>query len=412
MSNFRRVEPSATLLINQQSQQLETNGQQVYKFGFGQSPFLPPGYLIEQLQVQAHRKEYTAVQGLPALRSAIANFHEQVNGLKVSPNQVLVAPGSKILLYTILAAFQEADVFIPSPAWVSYAPQARLVGHQVIAVETSFEQRWRVTPEALIRAQAKHKNKQGILIINYPANPDGLSYTSQELTAIAAVARQFNWLVISDEIYGLLSFRTHHSFAQYYPERTITTTGLSKWCGAGGWRLGAALLYEQIEAELENALIGIASETYSCASTPVQLAAIAAYENPTRSMAYVAKQIECLQTIGDYCYQELAKTKIRLHPPEGGFYLFPDFTSYVEALRIKGITTSEALCSEILTATGVALLPATAFGFEAGYLAARLAYVDFDDPLRKANFDMARDCPKIVEGIGRLVDWLKAVSNS
>lgn len=220
MSLYRKIEESQTLLINNQSKNLEGLQKKVFKFEFGQSPFLPTIQVMEALKANVHRKEYSSVQGDPELRQVISDFHFKVNGLKVAADNVMIAPGSKILIYTILLSFKEADVFIPAPAWVSYAPQAKLAGHNIIPVGTSFAKRWRVTPESMENASAKKKHEVSIMILNYPGNPDGLTYTKTELEQIAKKARGLNILVIADEIYGLLTHnQEHHSFASFYPEK-------------------------------------------------------------------------------------------------------------------------------------------------------------------------------------------------
>lgn len=406
MSIFRKIKESQTLLINHQSKNLEKQ-RKVFKFGFGQSPFFPPMIVQEALKSNAHHKEYSSVQGDPELRQLVAKFHNKVNGLKISDENVLIAPGSKILIYTILLAFKKADVFISSPSWVSYGPQAKLAGHNTIFINTSFDKRWRVTPEAIQLAHSKKKHEVSIMIINYPGNPDGLTYTKEELIQIANKARELNMLVISDEIYSMLTHQSSHfSFGNFYPEKTITTTGLSKWCGAGGWRLGVALLYEGIEEKFKKTLLGIASETYSCAPSPIQMAAKVAYKEVKLSLEYTQKQNIVLAIIGDYCFTQLTKVDIKLYAPEGGFYLFPDFSNYTVKLKKLGVFTSSELCTKIIEDTGVALLPGSAFGMNKNLLVARLSYVDFEDPLQNKVFNLEKDCPKIIEGIERLKKWL------
>jgi aspartate aminotransferase len=404
---YRQIEESQTLLINTQSKDLESQHKKIIKFGFGQSPFLPPEFVLEALKNSVHHKEYTSVQGDLDLRRNMSQFHEAHNGLKVTPDNILIAPGSKILIFNILMSFKEADVFIATPSWVSYAPQAKLAGHTIIKLKTCFEERWRISPSTIREAAKNKKTKVSIMIINYPGNPDGLSYTEDELIELAEVAKELNILVISDEIYGLLDHNHEHkSFVNYYPERTITTTGLSKWCGAGGWRFGAAFLYDNIEPEFKQALIGIGSETYSCAPTPVQMAAKLAYQNYDTSLQYVSMQTNILKQIGNYCSEQLNASGIRVHAPEGGFYLFPDFSNHEKKLYTKGVTTSNQLCQQLLKDTGVVLLPASAFGFDENYLAARLAYVDFPNPKQDAPFDIKVDCPNVIEGINKICDWI------
>ncbi|MDR9456940.1 MAG: pyridoxal phosphate-dependent aminotransferase [Salegentibacter sp.] len=407
---YRQVEVSQTLLINTQSKNLAVQNKKVIAFGFGQSPFMPPKSVLEALKNSAHHKEYSSVQGDLELREYMAQFHKAHNGLQVDPENILIAPGSKILIFNILLAFEKADVFIPAPSWVSYSPQAKLAGHNVIKVNTSFEERWRISSKSINEAAKNKQHEASVMILNYPGNPDGLSYTEDELKDIAQASKALNILVISDEIYGLLDHNhSHLSFSNYYPERTITTTGLSKWCGVGGWRFGAALLYNNIEPEFKQALIGIGSETYSCAPTPVQLAAKVAYKNYDEIVPYLKKQTHILNQIGNFCAEQLNSSGIRVHLPQGGFYLFPDFSLHKEKLNNYGVKTSNDLCQQLLKDTGVALLPASAFGFDQDYLAARLAYVDFPDPAEKVEFDLNTDCPNVIEGIYLICAWISNI---
>ncbi|MBT8320067.1 MAG: aminotransferase class I/II-fold pyridoxal phosphate-dependent enzyme, partial [Eudoraea sp.] len=167
-----------------------------------------------------------------------------------------------------------------------------------------------------------------------------------------------------------------------------------------------AMLYSNIEKEFRDALIGIGSETYSCAPTPVQIAARAAYRNYNGAMEYVSSQVNILKQIGDYCYENLNEVNIRTHAPEGAFYLFSDFSLYKQQLVNMGITTSVQLCNVILMDTGVALLPASAFGFQKEYMAVRLAYVDFDDCINKKNLNFEKDFPRVLEGIKLIKSWV------
>ena len=407
---YRSVQESQTLLINQQMKDLLKSDRAVIKFGFGQSPFLPPKSVMSALSNSSAHKEYTSVQGDFELRTLISKFHYEHNGLQVNPENILLAPGSKSLLFSILMAHKEADVLIPSPSWVSYAPQAALANHNLIRIHTSFEKKWRITPEALLDAIDLKKHEVSILILNYPGNPDGLSYTLEELNMLTDVFRSHNVLVISDEIYGLLDFELQHkSLGLIYPEKTITTTGLSKWCGAGGWRFGTALLHDNIDSDFKKALIGIGSETYSCAPTPVQMAAKQAYQSYQGVKPYLARQVEVLKDCGTYCSNALRKAKVRVHDPVGGFYIFPDFSEYADQFKSKGISSSTDMCARLLEETGVALLPASAFGFGSDFYAARLAYVDFEDPSISGNYEFDKDCRNIISGIELITNWLKAL---
>jgi len=418
-SPFRSATKSQTLLLNEQSRNLESQGKKVYKFGFGQSPFLPPAPVIEALQGAAHRKEYTPVQGLPELRESVSSFHNAVDGLKILPERVYIAPGSKSLLYTVMLAFRELDVLVPAPAWVSYSPQAELCGHRALKVPTEFDERWRVTPDALERVLRDGRpGTPSLLILNYPGNPEGLSYTHSELEAIASVLRKHGTWVIADEIYGLLHHQGQHvSLARHYPERSIITTGLSKWCGAGGWRLGVAMFPEESPPAMLEAVAGIASETYSCAPAPVQVAACTAYKQSPALDDYLFHQRRILSSLGDACHHLLIEGNLKVHKPEGGFYVLVDGSNQVKGLTARGISTDIEMCAALLSSTGVALLPGSAFGMEPAAMTARLAYVEFDGPQAlAASMLVGRDRPldekflisnaaRTLEGLRELARW-------
>jgi len=378
---YRHISPSSTLLLNEQSSAIEKEGRQVFRFGFGQSPFPISPVLNAALIEHAHRKEYTQVQGLQALRKKVAEYHSAFEKRSISEEQVFIAPGSKALLYTIMCAYTEAAVLIPAPAWVSYAPQAELIGHATFMMQTSFEQRYRVTPDILEKALAEAaQNYQSLLVVlNSPGNPDGLCYTSSELQALAVVLEKYQAKVISDEIYAPLQHDNQHvSIAKYYPKGTFVTSGLSKWAGAGGWRLGIAILPVDCDEQLKDAMLGIASETYSCASSPIQYAAITAYSENEMMQQYVQNQRTILSAIGMYIYKAVIDAGLNTHAPEGGFYLLLDFTTYRQSLSDIGLFTDTEICEKVLEDTGVALLPGVSFGLPPEALCARLAYVDFD----------------------------------
>lgn len=411
--NFLSVAKSGTLSLHEKSRALEAAGRVVYKFGFGESPFPPPNRLQDALRGATQRKDYTDVAGLPGLRERVAAFHQEADGYPIRPDQVLIAPGSKPLLHNIMRVFQRAEVFLPGPSWVSYAPQAHLAGHEVIGIPTSYEGRWRVTPDALERAILHGEpNRQKLMVLNYPGNPDGLTYSFDELAALTAVLREHSVWVISDEIYALLHHSGQHvSLAQFYPERTLVTTGLSKWCGAGGWRLGALILPPDAPKALYNALVGLGSETYSCAPAPIQVAALAAYELDAETHGFLAAQRRILRAIGSLVHRALVAAGVRAHTPDGGFYLLLDFSPFIESFLERGIESGSQFCERLLAETGVALLPGESFGLPASSYTARLAYVDFDGEAALRDADRIKStalvhAAKMLQGISALSEWL------
>ena len=422
--HYRKVHKSQTLLLNEQSRMLENEGKDIFKFGFGQSPFPPLPVAIENLKKYAGAKDYSAVQGIPHLRESIARFHQEAEGIDITDDRVLVAPGSKILIYTIMAVYERADVLIPAPAWVSYTPQALLLGHTPIPVKSLFAGKWRITADAIERAIKEKKSAQlpSILIFNYPGNPDGLTYEQNELKEIAEMCRRHRILVISDEIYGLLHHKgEHRSFAHSYPEATIVTGGLSKWCGAGGWRLGMAMLPKSLNGEFKSNMLGIASETYSCTALPIQMAACSAYQWNEDTQNYLFHQRRLLSFIGNWIARKLKEVGVQVHLPEGGFYLFLDFLPFAERLQKVGVNTSQLFCEKLLAETGVALLPGDAFGLPPDHISARLAYVEFNGKEALAASERVNTESslkedllqtvfiKTVRGVELLCGWLKSL---
>ena len=416
--NVRGMRPSATVAINEHSNALIAAGRTVYKLGLGQSPFPVPPTVVEALRQHAHRKEYMPVRGLAELRRAVAEFHRRRAGLQTSceAEDVLVAPGSKELMFIVQLAFY-GDLLLPSPSWVSYSPQAQIIGRQVNFLPTRAEDRWMLRPDTLDVHCRRDRGRPRILILNYPSNPTGQTFAADELAALAVVAREHRLIVISDEIYGELHHEgAHRSIAEYYPEGTILSSGLSKWCGAGGWRLGTFLFPPQLRW-LRDAMTAVASETYTTTSAPIQCAAVTAFACGPEIDAYLVGARQILRALGTWSSERLTAAGALCHRPEGGFYLFPDFHGQAARLRERGIHNGEALCEHLLADTGVAILPGSDFGRPCGDWTARLAYVDFEGELALAErarepgaaLDetwLRRMTPRVTTAIDRMCEWL------
>lgn len=416
--NVRGLQPSATLRINERCTEMARNGQKVFRLGFGQSPFPVPDTVVEELKKHAHEKDYLPVKGLRVLREAIAFFHNRHAGIHATGDDVLVGPGSKELMFLLQMVYY-GDLVIPRPSWVSYAPQARIASRHVYWLPTRPENRWLLTPDGLDRFCQKDPTRPRLLILNYPANPTGATYPAEELEKMAAVARRYNVVVLSDEIYGEVHHDGGHvSIASFYPEGTIISSGLSKWCGAGGWRLGTFTFPAGLRWLLD-AMAVAASETFTSTSTPIQYAAIRAFQGGDFIERYLRDSRLVLKTVGQAVSKILLEHHVAHTSPEGGFYLFPVFDFYREKLAARGIETSEELCNRLLDETGVALLPSSDFGFPEEFLGARLSYVDFDGEkalaiARETNGVEMEDtaalaekfAPKVMQGVRRMVEWL------
>ena len=382
--NVSSLKPSATLAINEKSVGLVREGRKIYRLGFGQSPFPAPKLVVDALRENAAEKDYLPVKGLPVLREAVADFHRRKHDVSSTREDILIGPGSKELMFQLQLAFQ-GELIIPTPSWVSYQPQAHLLGLKTNWLETRKENGWRLQSEELDKFCSEQPQNPRLLILNYPNNPTGLTFSESELEALARVARKHKLLVLSDEIYGELTHnRNHVSIAKFYAEGTIISSGLSKWCSVGGWRLGTFCFPRSLNWLLE-AMACIGSETYSAVSAPIQYAAVAAFRENAEIDNYLFQARRILRALGKKVAERLNEVGVDTIIPEGGFYLFPDFAPHAEHLRSLGITTSAELCDRLLTETGVALLPGEDFGRSKDELTCRLAYVDFDGAKCLAN---------------------------
>ncbi len=402
--NILRLTPSATLAINEKSKELAAKGKKIYKFGFGQSPFPVPEKIVSALKENAEKKEYLPMQGISELREAIAKHLNSLTKNNFSKDDILITPGSKEAMYIMHVAFK-GEVILPSSSWVSYGPQASIANNKVHWINTSRENNWFPRPEELEKKIKSIGKKNILLIINSPNNPSGA--VCKNLEEIAKIAKKYKILIHSDEIYGQLSFcNKYDSISSYYPEGTIITSSLSKWCGAGGWRLGFIAMPKKLRNFLSRIKV-VGSETFSSVSSPIQYAAIEAYTGDYTD--YISKTRNILNALGRYVYKNLKSNNILMNPPQGGFYLMPEFVN-------SKFKTSSDLCDGILNDTGVALLPGSAFGFNKDRMLTRLSYTDFDGGQflkNVSNSDKLGDdiiekyAPNVVEGINKLSEWSK-----
>ena len=402
---IKNLKPSSTLKMNEISNKLESEGKKIYKFGFGQSPFQVPIDVIDELKNNAYQNKYLPMQGLSELRTAISRYASSQNNQNYKAENIIIGPGTKELMFLLQLLF-DGDILLPTPSWVSYAPQALLGRNKVCWIETTSENNWFPTAKEIEKTILKNKDKNYLLFLNSPNNPSG--QICNNLKEISFIAKKYNILILSDEIYSELSFnKGFKSISEFYPEKTIISNGLSKWCGAGGWRLGYFIIPEAL-TELKNSIKNLASETFSSVSAPIQYAAIAAYNNNHNE--YINDSRSILKAVGEYVFENLKSNTIIMNKPQGGFYLMPEFLT-------QKFSTSEEMCSNILKETGVALLPGSDFGFSKERMITRLSFTDFNggefmqNVKKTKKIDMnsiSKFAPKIIEGTKKLKDWVES----
>jgi len=403
-NKIRNLDLSATLKINEISKKLELEGKEIIKFGFGQSPFPVPYKVVEELKKNAHQKSYLPIQGLEDLKVAISKYESKKKNNNFSSEQIIVGPGTKELMFLLHISF-DGEIILPTPSWVSYKPQSIIANNKLHWIQTTPENKWFPTAKSLEELVLKNKEKNYLLILNSPNNPSG--QVCKNIKEISEIVKKYKIIVLSDEIYSELTFdENYESISNFCSEKVIVSNGLSKWCGAGGWRLGYFIIPNAL-SEIKNSMKILASETFSSVSAPIQFAAISAFNNDYTD--YILKSKKILKGIGEYVYNKLKSNNVIMNKPMGGFYLMPEFLN-------KKFNTSTEMCTDLLNKKGVAILPGSDFGFSNDKMISRLSYTDFDGKkfMSEINLDTTIDddlikkyAPKIAEGTKRLKEWVE-----
>ena len=401
----KNLEPSSTLKINEISKKLEDSGKEIFKFGFGQSPFEIPTNIVSALKDNANHNIYLPMQGMKKLREVIAKHVSKKKTYEYTSENIIIGPGTKELMFLLQILF-DGEILLPAPSWVSYYPQATLGRNKVHWIQTKRENNWFPTAQDIEEVVSKNKETNYLLFLNSPNNPSGL--ICNNLEEISSIVKKYNILILSDEIYSELTFESSFkSISNFCPEKTIISDGLSKWCAAGGWRLGYFVIPKNLNLLMEKIKV-LASETFSSVSAPIQYAAITAYNSDQSE--YLKKARTILKGVGNYIYEILKSNNTIVNKPDGGFYLMPEFVN-------KNFSNSCEMCNDILVKTGVALLPGTDFGLPPEKMIARLSFTDFDGKKFMQNLKnntkvnenlLQKFAPKIVEGTKRLKGWVES----
>jgi len=387
------VPPSATMAVSSRARELKAQGLDVISFGAGEPDFDTPDYIkdaaIEALK--AGRTKYTAAAGITELRTAIAAKLQSENGLKYTPDQVIINIGAKHSVYEAMQAVLDPgdEVILPTPYWVTYPEAAKLAGATPKIVQTDRANSYKITPQQLKDAITE---KTAMLLINSPNNPGGFTYTPEELASLAKVLEGTNVCVLSDEIYekliyGNTRFISFASLSDDAYNRTLTINGFSKAFAMTGWRLG----YTAGPLEVIKAITRLQSHMTQNPVTFAQYAVIAAL-NDAGSAAAVEKMRTEFERRGKYMAQRLNSIDGVVCPePTGAFYCFPDVSShYGRTINGAKIRTSMDFAKALLEQANVALVPGLPFGCDGNV---RLSFA--------CSFE------QITKGLDRMEKWLK-----
>ena len=360
---IRSVGASVTIAITAKAKQMQADGIDVVSFGAGEPDFDTPD-VIKAAARQAlddGDTKYTPRSG-KALQQAIAAKLQQENGLTVAPEQVVVTFGGKHAFYDLFQVLLDPGdkVLIPAPYWVSYPEMVRLAGGEPVFLPASQAQGFKITPRQILDAPSDAK----VLVLNSPCNPTGVTYTPEELAALAEAVLQTDLIVLSDEIYEKLVYAgsTFVSFASLdprLPERTVTVNGLAKTFSMTGWRLGWAAGPEDVIGAVRRLMSHETTNPVSFA----QAGALAAYTDPSIAETVEAMRAE-FERRGLHMAERLnALEGVTCLQPTGAFYCFPDVSgAYGRTLGGVDVTDSMTFTQAALEVANVALVPGAAFG--------------------------------------------------
>lgn len=374
------VKPSATLAAGARAKAMKASGIAVFDFTLGEPDFPTPSHICDAARksFETGQVKYTAAEGSPPLRNAVAQWYKSRYGLNYAENQVVISNGAKQNIFNALGALigPGDEVILPAPYWTSYVDIIQMVGAIPKIIDCPASTSFRLKPEQL--SQAITKNTK-VLLLNSPSNPTGSVYSHAELNALAEVVRGSHLAVISDEIYECLTFGSAkaHCFASLHPDlydRTIVVSGVSKTWAMTGWRIGWAVG----PAHVIKAIGSLQSQESGSPGTVSQAAALAAL---TGDQACVETMRQQFAKRRDIVVSGLnAIPGIKIIEPEGAFYAFFDVTAHL-GKTVAGVklNTSADFCQVALEKAHVSTVPGSAFGAE-GFV--RMSFATSEEQIR------------------------------
>lgn len=357
-----RLSESATLAMSRRSRELAEQGIDVISLSLGEPDFNTPDFIKEAAKkaIDENFTKYPPVNGYLSLREAICTKLKRDNNLSYQANQIVVSTGAKQSIANIVLSLLNAgdECLLPAPYWVSYQEIVKITGAKPVAIQTTIDNDFKITPEQLEQGISPNTK---MLIYSSPCNPTGSAYHEEELAAIAEVLKKYpNIIVISDEIYELINFEgTHASMATIAGmyDRTITVNGVSKGFAMTGWRLGyiaapewIAKACSKMQGQLTSAPSGISQKAAEAAllANPTEVSFMKTAFMERRNMV-----VSRLQKING----------IDVNTPRGAFYVFPEVSKlFGKSFQQYQINSADDLCEYLLMEAHVALVTGSAFG--------------------------------------------------
>jgi len=389
------IKPSPTMAVTKMAAEMKAAGKDIIGLGAGEPDFDTPDH-IKNAAIEAIKNgetKYTAVDGTPALKKAIAKKFYKDNSIEYNIDEIIVSVGGKQVLYNaLMSSLNPGDeVIIPSPFWVSYPDMVSLAGGVPIIVEGKEKNNFKIQPED-IRDKISTKTKW--IIINSPSNPTGSSYSKEELRDIGNLLLEYkNIFVMSDDIYEKIIYDDFKFFslAEVVPElkdRILTVNGVSKAYAMTGWRIG----YAGGPKHLITAMSKLQSQSTSNPSSISQAAALAALEGPEE---FLLERNERFKNRRDMVVKMLNECDgLSCIKPSGAFYVYPSCSGIIGKSSKEGklIENSIDFSSYLLESVGVAVVPGSAFGADPFF---RISYATSESILEEACNRIKKACEQL-----------------
>jgi aspartate aminotransferase len=386
------IKPSPTIAVTTLASELKAQGRDVIGLGAGEPDFDTPDSIKEAAiaAVRAGKTKYTAVDGTPDLKAAVAAKFARENGLEYRTDEISVAAGGKQIIYNALMASLDPgdEVVVPAPYWVSYPDMVLLAGGISVFVDCPEKTGFKLAPEDLERAITPRTKW---LILNSPCNPTGAAYGADELRGLTEVLlRHPQVWVIADDIYEHLlydglSFATVAAVEPKLKSRCLTMNGVAKAYAMTGWRIG----YGGGPVELIKAMAKVQSQSTSNPCSISQAATVAALSGP---QDFIPRRAEVFRQRRNLIADLLNEAPgLRCHRPEGAFYVYPSCAGVIGQRTPDGVelTDSESFARYLLEREGVAVVHGTAFGMDPYF---RISYATATELLEEAGRRIIRAC--------------------
>ncbi len=377
--SLKRIKPSPTIAVTQKARELRAAGKDVIGLGAGEPDFDTPDN-IKNAAIRAIKggdTKYTAVDGTPALKKAIAKKFKRENKLNYSTDQITVGTGGKQVLYnTFMATLNKGDeVIIPAPFWVSYPDMVLLAGGKPKIVKCTEQEGFKLTAKKLKKVITK---KTKWVIFNSPSNPTGAGYTKKEIQDLAKILiRNKKVHILSDDIYEHIKYDNFKFFTiaqiSKLKDRTLTMNGVSKSYAMTGWRIG----YAAGPKDIIKAIGKIQSQSTSNPSSISQAAAVEALNG---NQGFIKKRSKAFKERRDFVVKSLNNIKgINCLTPNGAFYVFPSCKGLLN--KKTKLKTDSEFVQKLLEKSNVAVVQGSAFGLD-GYF--RISYATSMQNLKRA----------------------------